>query len=299
MELLRDLIVREPGTDWQAPAASLHQALIAPIEQAGLAGGRSPSLRRPARHPALRAVCGAAARAGEGRAARRERLRRRLPARRAALALVRRGTGTGMAGGSPSWRWRRPGRASSSASRKPRPSPGSSRRTGSCSSAAARPRAAFKSAAGRYDVLHLATHGYFNKFNPLLSGLELEAGRRARTAGSRCTRSSACGCARGLVVLSACDTALGGGYFAEVPAGDDIVGLTRAFLFAGQPVRRRQPLGGQRPIDDGADGRVLRRLGGRRQGDGAGASAQRRVDRARRPRQPTRISGRRSCWLGR
>lgn len=39
----------------------------------------------------------------------------------------------------------------------------------------------------------------------------------------------------GLVVLSACDTALGGGYFAEVPSGDDIVGLTRAFLFAGSP----------------------------------------------------------------
>ena len=37
------------------------------------------------------------------------------------------------------------------------------------------------------------------------------------------------------MVLSACDTALGGGYFAEVPAGDDIVGLTRAFLFAGSP----------------------------------------------------------------
>ena len=33
---------------------------------------------------------------------------------------------------------------------------------------------AFKASAGRYDVLHLATHGYFNKFNPLLSGLELE-----------------------------------------------------------------------------------------------------------------------------
>jgi CHAT domain-containing protein len=38
-----------------------------------------------------------------------------------------------------------------------------------------------------------------------------------------------------LVVLSACDTALGSGYFAEVPAGDDLVGLTRAFLFAGSP----------------------------------------------------------------
>jgi CHAT domain-containing protein len=36
-----------------------------------------------------------------------------------------------------------------------------------------------------------------------------------------------------LVTLSACDTALGGGYFTEVPAGDDLVGLTRAFLLAG------------------------------------------------------------------
>ena len=32
-----------------------------------------------------------------------------------------------------------------------------------------------------------------------------------------------------------CDTALGSGYFEEVPAGDDLVGLTRAFLFAGSP----------------------------------------------------------------
>jgi CHAT domain-containing protein len=38
-----------------------------------------------------------------------------------------------------------------------------------------------------------------------------------------------------LVTLSACDTALGSGYFAEVPAGDDLLGLTRAFLFAGSP----------------------------------------------------------------
>ena len=35
VELLRDLIVREPGQDWQGPAASLHQTLVAPIEEAG------------------------------------------------------------------------------------------------------------------------------------------------------------------------------------------------------------------------------------------------------------------------
>ena len=32
---------------------------------------------------------------------------------------------------------------------------------------------------------------------------------------------------------SACETAMGSGYFAQVPAGDEFVGLTRAFLHAG------------------------------------------------------------------
>jgi CHAT domain-containing protein len=36
-----------------------------------------------------------------------------------------------------------------------------------------------------------------------------------------------------LVVLSACQTGLGSGTLADVPAGDDWVGLTRAFLHAG------------------------------------------------------------------
>ena len=36
-----------------------------------------------------------------------------------------------------------------------------------------------------------------------------------------------------LVTLSACETALGKGYFTEMPAGDEFVGLTRAFLSAG------------------------------------------------------------------
>ena len=36
-----------------------------------------------------------------------------------------------------------------------------------------------------------------------------------------------------LVTLSACETALGRGYFTETPGGDEFVGLTRAFLSAG------------------------------------------------------------------
>src|SRR5438552_17929459 len=90
----------------------------------------------------------------------------------------------------------------------------------------------FKRLADRYDIIHLSTHGYFNKVNPLLSGLTLEADTQEdgrlevhEILGLRLNAN--------LVTLSACDTALGSGYFAEVPAGDDLVGLTRAFLFAG------------------------------------------------------------------
>lgn len=92
----------------------------------------------------------------------------------------------------------------------------------------------FKKFADTYDVIHLATHGYFNKLNPLLSGVTLEPdsendGRLEvhEILGLRLNAK--------LVTLSACDTALGSGYFTEVPAGDDLVGLTRAFLFAGSP----------------------------------------------------------------
>src|SRR5262249_20088689 len=92
----------------------------------------------------------------------------------------------------------------------------------------------FKQLAQGYDIIHLATHGYFNKANPLLSGVMLEpdAGEDGKLEvheilGLRLKAK--------LVTLSACETALGSGYFTETPAGDDLVGLTRAFLFAGAP----------------------------------------------------------------
>jgi CHAT domain-containing protein/Tfp pilus assembly protein PilF len=92
----------------------------------------------------------------------------------------------------------------------------------------------FKEKAGSYRVLHLATHGYLNKRNPLLSGLDLEPDEREdgrlEVHEILDLRLDA-----DLVTLSACNTALGTGYFAEVPAGDDFVGLTRAFLVAGSP----------------------------------------------------------------
>jgi CHAT domain-containing protein len=86
--------------------------------------------------------------------------------------------------------------------------------------------------AGDYDVIHFATHGFFNKSNPLFSGVQLEPD--AQNDG-RLEVYEILGLhlrAR-LVTLSACETALGGGYFTEIPAGDEFVGLTRAFLSAG------------------------------------------------------------------
>lgn len=91
---------------------------------------------------------------------------------------------------------------------------------------------AFRRLAGHNQIIHLATHGYFNRANPLFSGVELEPDD---TNDGRLEVYEILGLqlhAR-LVTLSACDTARGSGYFSDVPAGDDLVSLTRAFLIAG------------------------------------------------------------------
>jgi CHAT domain-containing protein len=87
---------------------------------------------------------------------------------------------------------------------------------------------------GDYSVLHFSTHGQLNKRNPLFSHIELAATPDEdgwlevyEVMGMRLQAN--------LVTLSACNTALGSGYFSELPAGDDWVGLTRAFIYAGTP----------------------------------------------------------------
>jgi len=90
----------------------------------------------------------------------------------------------------------------------------------------------FKQLAGNFRMLHLATHGYFNKASPLLSGLELEPDRND-DGMLRVHEILDLPLHADLVTLSACDTALGSGYFADLPIGDEFVGLNRAFLAAG------------------------------------------------------------------
>jgi CHAT domain-containing protein len=81
-------------------------------------------------------------------------------------------------------------------------------------------------------MLHLATHGHFNEANPLLSGLELEPGGDD-DGMLQVHEILDLPLDADLVTLSACDTALGTGYFTSLPQGDEFVGLNRAFLAAG------------------------------------------------------------------
>ena len=92
--------------------------------------------------------------------------------------------------------------------------------------------AAFRAAAPRYDVVHLATYGVLNKHNPLFSYIALNP---SGDADGRLEVHEVFGLelkAR-LLVLSACQTALASGLVSDVPAGDDWVGLVRAFLGIG------------------------------------------------------------------
>jgi CHAT domain-containing protein len=81
-------------------------------------------------------------------------------------------------------------------------------------------------------VLHLATYGVLNKQNPLFSFVKL-APDGAEDGRLEVHEVFGLHLAADLVVLSACQTGLGSGALADVPAGDDWVGLTRAFLHAG------------------------------------------------------------------
>jgi CHAT domain-containing protein len=80
-----------------------------------------------------------------------------------------------------------------------------------------------------HDILHFAVHAEFNQENPTSSALLL-----AREGGGdgklRVGEIFALNLKADLVVLSACESGLG-----KVSSGDEIVGLTRAFIYAGTP----------------------------------------------------------------
>jgi len=84
---------------------------------------------------------------------------------------------------------------------------------------------------GAVDLLHIAAHGYYDAANPLFSRLALAPdGESSGNLEVHEVLSDVDLAGVNLVVLSACQTALGKG-----SSGDDVVGLTRAFLYAGAP----------------------------------------------------------------
>ncbi len=92
-------------------------------------------------------------------------------------------------------------------------------------------RAAFQELAPKARYIHVASHGEFDASRPLQSGLILAADKPGGgIAAGRLTVSDlyALQLDAELVTLSACETGLG-----QVASGDDVVGLTRGFLYAG------------------------------------------------------------------
>jgi CHAT domain-containing protein len=85
----------------------------------------------------------------------------------------------------------------------------------------------FVDQAGKYSMLHVASHGEFNGDTPLNSALMLV--KDSRNDGALTVAELyALKLDADLVTLSACETGLG-----KVSSGDDVVGLSRGFLFAG------------------------------------------------------------------
>lgn len=139
---------------------------------------------------------------------------------------------------------------------------------------------AFRTLAPGRGVLHLATYGVLNRQNPLFSFVELGAsgGQDGRLEVHELFGMSLN--AR-LVVLSACQTGLGAGAVADVPPGDDWVGLVQGFLHAGAS----NVLATLWPVEDAATARLMERFyeghaAGRAEGE-ALAEAQRAALRSR------------------
>jgi CHAT domain-containing protein len=88
----------------------------------------------------------------------------------------------------------------------------------------------FKALAGRYSILHLATHGVLNNRRPLDSYLALATSDGAEEEDGRLTAREIMQITlnANLVVLSACETANG-----NISSGEGVVGLSWAFFLAG------------------------------------------------------------------
>ncbi len=91
-----------------------------------------------------------------------------------------------------------------------------------------------KSQGPQYDMILFSTHGEMIESNPLMSNIRLAPSEKD---DGRLTVSEIFDMEikANLVTLSACETALVRGETGDFPQGDDLVGLSRAFIHAGAP----------------------------------------------------------------
>jgi CHAT domain-containing protein len=107
---------------------------------------------------------------------------------------------------------------------------------------------------GEYRFLHFATHGFLNASRPELSGIVLSlVDRRGRDQNGFLAAPEVFNLRLGadMVVLSGCRTGLG-----RELRGEGLVGLTRAFMYAGTP----RVLASLWKVDDAATAELMTRL---------------------------------------
>lgn len=84
--------------------------------------------------------------------------------------------------------------------------------------------------ASRANLLHLSCHGVYDERNPLFSALLLAPDSSDNTGRLEAHEIFRLKLNTYLVMLSACETGL-----AKVTGGDEVIGLSRSFIFAGTP----------------------------------------------------------------
>jgi len=111
----------------------------------------------------------------------------------------------------------------------------------------------FKSEAGNYRYLHLATHGFVNDGSPLLSSVILANPKRGSHEDGFLTAREIYGMHLNadMTVLSACNTARG-----ENRTGEGVVGLTWALFVAGSPTQ----VVSQWAVDDASTAKLMSRF---------------------------------------
>lgn len=248
---------------WRGPLRQLHAYLIAPVEDAGLLTGKTRLVLVP--HGELHYVPFAALvdRQRPGRFLVERYEVSVTPSASVWLALGQRPPGSAVTG---------------VLAFAPRPDalPASRREVAAIARLAgadvltgsAATEVAFRRDAPARRVLHLATYGVLNKQNPLFSFVELAPGG---DQDGRLEVHEVFGLhlSADLVVLSACQTGLASGALADVPPGDDWVGLTRAFLHAGAA----HVVATLWPVDDWATAALMERFYERYGGGGDPVSA--------------------------